>query len=127
VDTLDGTRLEHHVITVNGVRLHVVQAGPQEGPLIILLHGFPEFWYGWRKQIPHLARAGFRVWVPDGRGYNLSDKPAGIKAYAIDELVGDVLGLLDAAGQPKAYVVGHDWGAWWHGAWPSGTRSASPA
>ena len=110
MDTLDGIGLEHQYITVNGVQLHVVQAGPQEGSPVILLHGFPEFWYGWRKQIPHLARAGFRVWVPDGRGYNLSDKPAGIKAYAEDELVEDVLGLIRATGHEVAHVVGHDWG-----------------
>ena len=65
-------------IQTNGIRLHVVQHGPIDGPLVILLHGFPEFWYGWRKQIPALAAVGYRVWAPDQRGYNLSDKPTGI-------------------------------------------------
>ncbi len=103
-------------IHTNGVRLHVVQHGPVDGPLVILLHGFPEFWYGWRKQIPALAAAGYRVWAPDQRGYNLSDKPTGIDAYTLDQLVADVIGLIDAAGCDKVYLVGHDWGAavaWW--------------
>jgi pimeloyl-ACP methyl ester carboxylesterase len=108
--------MEHHDITTNGIRLHVVQEGPADGRLLILLHGFPEFWYGWRKQIPHLAAAGYRVWAPDQRGYNLSDKPRGIAAYNLDALAADVVGLIDAAGQERASVVGHDWGgavAWW--------------
>jgi pimeloyl-ACP methyl ester carboxylesterase len=96
---------------VNGVNLHVVQAGPPEGPLVILLHGFPEFWYGWHKQIPALAQAGYCVWAPDQRGYNLSEKPQGIDAYQIDSLAADVIGLIDAAGREQAYLVGHDWGA----------------
>ncbi|SOD97359.1 alpha/beta fold hydrolase [Spirosoma fluviale] len=98
------------------VRLHVVQAGPDDGPLIILLHGFPEFWYGWKNQIDTLAEAGYCVWVPDQRGYNLSEKPVGIDAYSLDTLVADVIGLIDASGRQKAVVVGHDWGAavaWW--------------
>lgn len=83
---------------------------------MILLHGFPEFWYGWKKQIGPLAEAGYRVWVPDQRGYNRSDKPDGIGAYTVDVLAADVVELIDAAGQQKAIVVGHDWGAavaWW--------------
>jgi pimeloyl-ACP methyl ester carboxylesterase len=93
-----------------------VQAGPADGPLVILLHGFPEFWYGWQHQIDALAQAGYWVWAPDQRGYNLSDKPTGIEAYAIDTLTADVIGLIDAAGRQKAVLVGHDWGAavaWW--------------
>ncbi|GAB4026527.1 alpha/beta fold hydrolase [Spirosoma koreense] len=103
-------------VDTNGVRLHVVQAGPANGPLVILLHGFPEFWYGWRHQIEALAEAGFQVWAPDQRGYNLSDKPTGVDAYQIDTLAADVVGLIQAAGRQKAVVVGHDWGAavaWW--------------
>jgi pimeloyl-ACP methyl ester carboxylesterase len=108
--------LEHHYVETNGLRLHVVQCGPANGPLVLLLHGFPEFWYGWRRQIPALAAAGYRVWAPDQRGYNLSDKPRGVRAYQVRELVADVIGLLDAAGQPRARVVGHDWGGIvaWH-------------
>jgi pimeloyl-ACP methyl ester carboxylesterase len=108
--------MEHQQITANGINLHVVQDGSSTGQLVILLHGFPEFWYGWRRQIPHLATAGYRVWAPDQRGYNLSDKPDGIAAYTLDELAADVIGLMDAAGQEKVFVVGHDWGAavaWW--------------
>jgi pimeloyl-ACP methyl ester carboxylesterase len=77
----------------------------------VLLHGFPEFWYGWRKQIPALAEAGCRVIVPDQRGYNLSDKPKGIRAYRVEELVADVVGLIDALEYERVNVVGHDWGA----------------
>ncbi|MBX2998507.1 MAG: alpha/beta hydrolase [Caldilineaceae bacterium] len=108
--------LRHETVKTNGVRLHVVQAGPEDGPLVILLHGFPEFWYGWRRQIPALAEAGYWVWAPDQRGYNLSDKPAEIPAYNLDELTRDIVGLIDAAGREKAFVIGHDWGAavaWW--------------
>ncbi len=108
--------MEHQQVTTNGINLHVVQDGPSTGRLVILLHGFPEFWYGWRHQIPHLAAAGYRVWAPDQRGYNLSDKPDGIASYTLDELGADVVGLMDAAGQETAFVVGHDWGAavaWW--------------
>ncbi|WP_128548262.1 alpha/beta fold hydrolase [Larkinella soli] len=103
-------------IQTNHLRLHVMQAGPPDGPLVILLHGFPEFWYGWRHQIEPLAAAGFRVWAPDQRGYNLSDKPPGVESYTLDRLGADILGLMDAAGVQKASVVGHDWGggvAWW--------------
>jgi len=103
--------LEHQMITTNGVVLHVVQAGDPNGELVILLHGFPEFWYGWRKQIDYLVKAGYRVWAPDQRGYNLSEKPQGIDAYVVSTLAADVIGLIDAAGRDKAYIVGHDWGA----------------
>ena len=103
--------VEHAYIETNGIRLHVAQAGPADGPLVILLHGFPEFWYGWRRQIEPLARAGYRVWAPDQRGYNLSDKPQGLAAYDIAELARDVVGLIDASGRQKCFLAGHDWGA----------------
>jgi len=108
--------LEHHDVATNGVRLHVVQCGPADGPLVVLLHGFPEFWWQWRKYFEPLAEAGYRVWAPDQRGYNLSDRPPQISAYTLDALAGDVAGLIDAAGREQACVVGHDWGAavaWW--------------
>ena len=107
---------DHSQIETNGIMLHVVQAGPEDGPLVILLHGFPEFWYGWKAQMDFLAERGFRVWAPDQRGYNLSDKPEGIAAYNLDPLADDILGLIDAAGAEKACLAGHDWGAaaaWW--------------
>lgn len=109
-------KLEHQQIFTNGIRLHVVQAGPADGPLLILLHGFPEFWYGWRQQIPFLAAAGYRVWAPDQRGYNLSDKPVGLAAYNLDILAVDVVGLIEAAGREQAILIGHDWGGAvaWH-------------
>ncbi len=103
-------------LKTNGITLHAAEAGPQDGPLVILLHGFPEFWYCWHRQIGPLADAGFRVLAPDMRGYNLSDKPAGIAAYDLDELAKDVVGLADALGREKFFLVGHDWGAivgWW--------------
>ena len=77
----------------------------------MLLHGFPEFWYGWRRQIEPLAAAGFRVIVPDQRGYNLSSKPAGVAAYGLTELVSDVIAIADQLGQEKIFLAGHDWGA----------------
>jgi pimeloyl-ACP methyl ester carboxylesterase len=92
------------------VRLHVVLAGPQDGPALILLHGFPEYWGGWLKQIGPLAQAGYRVIVPDQRGYNLSGKPGGLSAYRVDVLAGDVVHLMDALGYSKFRLVGHDWG-----------------
>ena len=103
--------LEHSYIETNGIKLHVVQAGPQSGVPVILLHGFPEFWYGWRNQIPALVEEGCRVIVPDQRGYNLSDKPKGIKNYRISLLVDDILGLINVLEYEKVNLVGHDWGA----------------
>jgi pimeloyl-ACP methyl ester carboxylesterase len=103
--------LEHVRIPVSdGLILHAVAAGPADGPLAVLLHGFPEFWHSWHRQIPVLASAGFRVIAPDQRGYNLSDKPKGIDAYRQEALTADVAALLDWAGRDKAIIVGHDWG-----------------
>lgn len=97
--------LTHRFIEANGLRFHVVEAG--HGPLVLLLHGFPEFWYGWRAQIPALAER-LRVVAPDLRGYNLTDKPA--DGYDLETLAGDVPALVRALGEERAYVVGHDWG-----------------
>ncbi|WP_437322207.1 alpha/beta fold hydrolase [Sorangium sp. So ce394] len=106
---LDESKLSHRFTERSGVRLHYVEAG--EGPLVVLLHGFPELWYSWRHQIPALVEAGYRVIAPDMRGYNLSDKPRGVGAYAIDELTADVAALIEASGAERAAaVVGHDWG-----------------
>jgi len=93
------------------VRLHAMVHGPQNGPVVVLLHGFPEFWYGWRRQIEPLAASGFRVIVPDQRGYNLSSKPSGVAAYALTELVSDLIAIADQLGQQKIFLAGHDWGA----------------
>jgi pimeloyl-ACP methyl ester carboxylesterase len=93
---------------IGDMRLHYVEAG--EGPLIVLLHGFPEFWYGWRQQIKPLAAAGYRVVAPDMRGYNLSSKPDGVAAYDIGNLSADIRGLIRERGADSALLVGHDWG-----------------
>jgi pimeloyl-ACP methyl ester carboxylesterase len=90
------------------VRLHYVEAG--EGPLVVLLHGFPEFWYGWRAQIEGLSAAGFRVVAPDMRGYNLSSKPEGVAAYDLDLLAADIAALIRERGEERACLAGHDWG-----------------
>lgn len=95
--------------SVNGIMLHYAQAG--QGPLVILLHGFPDFWYGWRYQFKPLVDAGFRVVAPDLRGYNLSSKPHGTAAYHADILASDIAQLIQALGEPAAFVAGHDWGA----------------
>jgi pimeloyl-ACP methyl ester carboxylesterase len=102
--------------TVAGRRFHVVEAGPSDGELVVMLHGFPEFWYGWHHQIAPLAEAGYRVVVPDQRGYNRSAKPRAVSAYRIDRLAEDVAGLINTYDRESAHVVGHDWGgvvAWW--------------
>jgi len=91
--------------------LHAVAAGPSDGPVVLLLHGFPEFWYGWRHQIAPLAAAGFRVVVPDQRGYNTSSKPRGVARYRIRELASDIVAIIDQLGGRSVYLAGHDWGA----------------
>lgn len=103
-------------VTANGVALHVVEAGPEEGRAVILLHGFPEFWWAWREQIQPLADAGFRVIVPDLRGYNLSEAAPGVAAYTLDRLAGDVVALATALAIERFDLVGHDWGGIvaWH-------------
>ena len=93
---------------IGGQRLHYVEAG--EGPLVVLLHGFPEFWYAWRQQIKPLADAGFRVVVPDTRGYNLSSKPDDVAAYDVALLAADIKGLIHERGAESAMLAGHDWG-----------------
>ena len=95
----------------NGITLHGVVAGPQDGPLCVLLHGFPEGWACWRKVLPLLADAGYRVLAPDLRGYGLSDKPIGTAAYRVATLVQDVRDLIKAAGRDHCVLIAHDWGA----------------
>jgi pimeloyl-ACP methyl ester carboxylesterase len=103
--------MQTQFIQTNNINLHVLTDGPENGTPVILLHGFPEFSYGWRKQIPALTEAGFRVIVPDQRGYNLSDKPGGVSSYDVNILAQDIIGLFDHFGIEKAKLVGHDWGA----------------
>jgi pimeloyl-ACP methyl ester carboxylesterase len=108
---MDTLKLEETFIKTNGIKLHTVMAGPQSGSPVVLLHGFPETWRCWIKQLPALAAAGCRVIVPDQRGYNLSDKPKGIENYRMEELTRDILGLIDALEYEKVNLVGHDFGA----------------
>ena len=101
--------MSHRFIETNGLKMHIVEQGT--GPLVLLCHGFPEFWYSWSHQIPALAAAGYHVVAPDQRGYGQTDKPGAIESYTILHLVGDMLGLLDALDEQQAVIVGHDWGA----------------
>jgi pimeloyl-ACP methyl ester carboxylesterase len=114
--------VEHRTIETNGIRMHVAEQGT--GPLVVLGHGFPESWYSWRHQLSALAAAGFHAVAPDMRGYGQTDRPAEIEAYTLLHLVGDMVGLLDALGEPSAVIAGHDWGApvAWHAALPRPDR-----
>lgn len=110
------TQIKHQNVSCNGVRIHVASAGPEDGPLIIFLHGFPESWLSWKNQMVYFAQRGFRVLAPDQRGYNLSEKPQGIEHYNIDILAQDIVELLNWANRETAILAGHDWGAavaWW--------------
>jgi epoxide hydrolase 4 len=100
--------VNHGYADLGQVRLHYTEAG--KGPLVVLLHGFPEFWYSWRHQLRALADAGFHAVAPDLRGYNLSSKPAGVASYRLERLTADVDGLVRFFGADRAAVVGHDWG-----------------
>jgi len=103
------TELSHSYVHTNGIRMHYVEQG--DGPLVLLCHGWPESWYSWRHQIPVLAGAGFRVVAPDQRGYGDTDAPDEIEAFDIINLVADLVGLVQALGEDRAFLVGHDWGA----------------
>ncbi|KAJ9172727.1 hypothetical protein P3X46_015937 [Hevea brasiliensis] len=106
--------LNHHRIKTNGIFLHVVEKGT--GPLVLLLHGFPEFWYSWRHQITFLVNHGYHVVAPDLRGYGDSDSPLSYNSYTLLHLLGDLVGIIDHFGEQQAFLVGHDWGALlaWH-------------
>lgn len=101
-------------IQANGIRLRIAEMGT--GPLVLLVHGWPESWYSWRHQLPALAAAGYHVVAPDMRGYGKSDRPVEVERYDIHQLTGDLVGILDALGEQTAALVGHDWGAivTWH-------------
>jgi len=108
--------ITHRHYQLDQVRLHCAEMGPRDGAPVILLHGFPSFWYGWCHQLPALAEAGFRVIAPDMRGYGSSDKPGGVANYRVEVLAADIAQLIGALGHERARVVGHDWGglvAWW--------------
>jgi pimeloyl-ACP methyl ester carboxylesterase len=97
------------IIKANGISMRIAEMG--KGPLVLLLHGFPESWYSWRHQLPALAKAGYRAVAPDLRGYGKSDKPAAVEAYDIRHLAADAVGILDALGEKSAVLIGHDWGS----------------
>ncbi|MBO0884591.1 MAG: alpha/beta fold hydrolase, partial [Mycobacterium sp.] len=99
----------HRFVETNGIRMHIAEQGA--GPLVLLLHGFPECWYSWRHQLDAFAEAGYHVVAPDQRGYGQTDRPEKIESYTQIELVADVIGLLDVLGEQQAIVIGHDWGA----------------
>jgi len=99
--------IEEKLIKTNGVKLHTVMIG--EGPPLILLHGFPDFWYGWKSVIPGLKKR-YKLIIPDMRGYNLSDKPKGVSNYKIELLIDDIKGLIESLSLGKVYLAGHDWG-----------------
>jgi pimeloyl-ACP methyl ester carboxylesterase len=101
--------VQHRFIQTNGIRMHIAEAG--SGPLVVLIHGFPELWYSYRHVIPALAAAGYKVVAPDMRGYGQTDAPPNIEDYSQFQLVGDVVGLIRGLGYEQAVVVGHDWGA----------------
>src|SRR5262245_10028014 len=99
----------HRFVRANGRRFHVAECGAGES-LALCLHGFPETWYSWRHQMPLLARLGHRVWAPDLRGYGESERPPRVADYAIEELLADAAGLIDAAAARRTLLVAHDWG-----------------
>ena len=113
----------HIQVKANGIQFRVAEIGSGDR-LALCLHGFPECWYSWRHQMPLLARLGYRVWAPDLRGYGGSDKPAGVAAYAIETLMDDVAGLIDAAGPRETLLLAHDWGG--IVAWQLATRKLRP-
>src|SRR5688500_1161235 len=98
----------HRAVTANGARFHLAEHGPTDGPLVLLLHGFPQFWWSWRHQLEALGDAGFRVVAPDLRGYGASDKPP--RGYDGYTLSSDVAAMIRALGAREAHLVGHDWG-----------------
>jgi pimeloyl-ACP methyl ester carboxylesterase len=101
--------VNHRFINTNGINMHIAEQG--QGPLVILCHGFPELWYSWRHQLPALAAAGYHVVAPDQRGYGQTDRPDAIEAYTLLHLTGDMVGLVQALGEERAVIIGHDWGA----------------
>ena len=106
-DDLDA-QVTHGYVDHDGVKIHYASLGA--GPLVVLIHGFPDYWETWRAQMPALAAAGYRAVALDLRGYNLSDKPAEDAAYAMSVLIGDVVAVIHACGEERATIIGHDWG-----------------
>ncbi|XP_039115091.1 epoxide hydrolase A-like isoform X2 [Dioscorea cayenensis subsp. rotundata] len=107
--------INHRRLEVNGIAMHIAEKG-EGGPVVLMLHGFPELWYSWRHQIIGLAAKGYHAVAPDLRGYGDTDTPSAISSYSIFHLVGDIVALINVLGQEQVFVVGHDWGALvaWH-------------
>ena len=103
--------ISHRTIATNLIEMHIAEAGPADGPLVVLCHGFPESWYSWRHQLPALAAAGYHAVAPDQRGYGGTTAPEDIASYTQFQLVGDIVGLVQALGAETAVIAGHDWGA----------------
>ncbi|KAI3910030.1 hypothetical protein MKW92_050117 [Papaver armeniacum] len=101
--------ITHRMVDVNGIKMHIAEKG--EGPVVLLVHGFPSLWYSWRHQILSLAASGYRAIAPDLRGYGDTDAPQSTQSYTCFHIVGDLVALIDTLGQDKVFVVGHDWGA----------------
>jgi len=101
--------ITHRTVKTNGINMHIAECG--EGPLVLMVHGFPELWYSWRHQLPALAEAGYRAVAMDVRGYGGTDAPYEIEAYSMKNMVADMVGLLDALGEETAVIAGHDWGS----------------
>ncbi|KAJ6770955.1 EPOXIDE HYDROLASE [Salix koriyanagi] len=110
--------IEHRTVNVNGINMHVAIKGPENAPVILFIHGFPQLWYSWRHQIEALSSLGYRAVAPDLRGYGDTDAPAEVTSYTVLHVVGDLIGLLDVLAPKKesVFVVGHDWGSLiaWH-------------
>ncbi len=108
------TLITHQRVAANGITIHIAEAG--QGPLVLLLHGYPELWYSWRHQLPALAEAGYHAVAPDLRGIGETDAPEAVDSYGMLHLVADAIGLLDSMGTDAAVLAGHDWGARvaWH-------------
>ena len=114
----------------SGIRLHYASSGSRGLPLVLCIHGFPEYWGAWEDVLPHLGAWCYAV-APDLRGYNLSSQPAGVDAYRAREIVGDLIGLIGALGYERAHVVAHDWGgagrmATCHRAAATGAKAGDP-
>ncbi|USG59461.1 alpha/beta hydrolase [Sneathiella marina] len=104
------TEITHNITAISDIKIHYAESGRDKQDLVLLLHGFPEFWYTWRQQLPDIGERYHAV-APDMRGYNLSDKPEGIKSYRINHLMADMFRLVEQLGHEKFYLVAHDWGA----------------
>lgn len=103
------TEINHRTVKTNGINMHIAEAG--SGPLVLLVHGFPESWFSWRHQIPALAEAGYHAVAMDVRGYGRTDQPERIEDYSMKHMTGDMVGLVRALGEEQAVIVGHDWGS----------------